>query len=75
MAATHGEPDERVNQTLSASRRHVRGPRRHAHLSDLDVRLVDGLRVQADDLLHVDDVALFDVLEFLRERKKRKLSE
>lgn len=44
--------------------------RRHAHLSDLDVRLVDGLRVQADDVLHVDDVALFDVLEFLRGRKK-----
>lgn len=43
---------------------------RHAHLSDLDVRLVDGLRVQPDDLLHVDDVALFDVLEFLRGRKE-----
>lgn len=43
--------------------------RRHAHLSNLDVRLVDGLRVQADDLLHVDDVVLLDVLEFLRGKK------
>lgn len=44
--------------------------RRHAHLSNLDVCLVDRLRVQADDLLHVDDVALLNVLEFLRREKK-----
>lgn len=71
----------RAANPTSGSRRRSPHPagmsaaRRHAHLSDLDVRLVDGLRVQADDLLHVDDVALFDVLEFLRGGKKRKLSE
>lgn len=44
---------------------------RHAHLCNLDVRLVDGLRVQADDFLHVDDVALLDVLEFLQGGRKK----
>lgn len=59
----------RVNAVLSAPAG-MSAVGAHAHLSDLDVRVVDGLRVQADDLLHVDDVALLDVLEFLRKKIK-----
>lgn len=73
---TRGEPSER----RARSTRHLLHPqeclrgrtvRVGAHLSDLDVGLVDGLRVRVDDVLHVDDVAFFDVLEFLQNRATR----
>ena len=35
------------------------------HLSYLDVCFLDRLRVRVNDLLHVDNVVFFDVLEFL----------
>lgn len=70
---THGEPNEHSLRSV----RHLLHPqeclrprprpcvRVHTHLSRLDVRFVDRLRVRLNDLLHVEDVVFFNVLEFL----------
>lgn len=43
----------------------------HTHLSYLNVRFVDGLRVRLDDRLHVEDVVFFNVLESLQRMERK----
>lgn len=68
MDLTPSEPG-RVNADLHPPECSGACARARTHLSDLHVRFVHGPRVRADDVLHVDDVAFFDGLEFLQSKR------
>lgn len=66
---THSEPNEHGLR----STRHLLHPqecleRWYTHLSYLNVRFIHGLCICLNDLLHLENVVLFDVLEFLQDK-------
>lgn len=70
---THSEPNEHSFRSVRhplhpqecPTRRTCPCVRGGTHLYYLDLRFLDRLRVRVNNLLHVENVAFFDVLEFL----------